>query len=87
MGLDLLLASTPPADSGGFDLLGIVLWPLKWAVELILVAWHWLFTVVGLPAASGVTWVLSIVGLVIVVRAAVFPLLLVSAMITRPPRP
>lgn len=75
MGLDLLLASTPPADSGGgFDLLGIVLWPLKWAVELILVAWHWLFTVVGLSAASGVTWVLSIIGLVIVVRAAVFPL-------------
>jgi YidC/Oxa1 family membrane protein insertase len=75
VGLDLLLASTPPADSGGgFDLLGIVLWPLKWAVELILVAWHWLLTVVGLPEASGVTWVLAIVGLVIVVRAAVFPL-------------
>lgn len=75
MGLDLLLASTPPADSGGgLDLLGIVLWPLKWAVELILVAWHWLLTVVGMPAASGVTWVLAIVGLVIVVRAAVFPL-------------
>jgi YidC/Oxa1 family membrane protein insertase len=75
VGLDLLLASTPPADSGGgLDLLGIVLWPLKWAVELILVAWHWLLTVVGMPAASGVTWVLAIVGLVIVVRAAVFPL-------------
>lgn len=79
MGLDLLLASaTAAADSGsadaGFDLLGTILWPLKWAVELILVAWHWLFTAVGLPAASGVTWVLSIIGLVIVVRAAVFPL-------------
>lgn len=76
MGLDLLLASVATeADSGGgFDLLGTILWPLKWAVELILVAWHWLFTAVGLPAASGITWVLSIVGLVIVVRAAVFPL-------------
>ncbi|SJN46879.1 Inner membrane protein translocase component YidC, long form [Microbacterium esteraromaticum] len=75
MGLDLLLASTSaPDDGGGFDLIGIVLWPLKWAVELILVAWHWLLTVVGLPAAEGMTWVLSIVGLVIVVRAAVFPL-------------
>ncbi|WP_300266047.1 membrane protein insertase YidC [Microbacterium sp.] len=78
MGLDLLLASATTADGGsadpGFDLLGTILWPLKWAVELILVAWHWLFTAVGLPAASGVTWVLSIVGLVIVVRAAVFPL-------------
>src|SRR5690606_5580919 len=50
------------------------LWPLKWAVELILVAWHWLFTAVGLPEAAGITWILSIVGLVIVVRAAVFPL-------------
>ncbi|MGX1792237.1 membrane protein insertase YidC [Microbacterium sp. NPDC055312] len=76
MGLDLLLASTtPPADSGGgFDFIGIILWPLRWAVELILVAWHWLFTAVGMEAAAGVTWVLSIVGLVIVVRAAVFPL-------------
>ena len=77
MGLDLLLASATPApDSGGggFDLLGTILWPLKWAVELILVAWHWLFTTVGLPEASGITWILSIVGLVIVVRGAVFPL-------------
>lgn len=77
MGLDLLLASATPApDSGGggFDLLGTILWPLKWAVELILVAWHWLFTTMGLPEASGITWILSIVGLVIVVRGAVFPL-------------
>ncbi|WP_396655913.1 membrane protein insertase YidC [Microbacterium sp.] len=56
------------------DFLGIILWPLKWAVELILVAWHWLFTAIGLPAGDGITWVLSIVGLVVVVRAAVFPL-------------
>ncbi len=77
MGLDLLLASATPAagdTGGGFDLLGTILWPLKWAVELILVAWHWLFTAVGLPAASGITWILSSVGLVIVVRASVFPL-------------
>ncbi|WP_417509554.1 membrane protein insertase YidC [Microbacterium sp.] len=77
MGLDLLLASatpTPNTGGGGFDLLGTILWPLKWAVELILVAWHWLFTAVGLPTASGVTWILSIIGLVIVVRASVFPL-------------
>lgn len=76
MGFDLLLASTtsPPDSGGGFDLIGTILWPLKWAVELILVAWHWLLTTVGMAPASGVTWVLSIVGLVIVVRAAVFPL-------------
>ena len=56
------------------DLIGIVLWPLKWLVELVLVAWHSLFTAIGLPAAAGITWVLAIVGLVIVVRAAMIPL-------------
>jgi YidC/Oxa1 family membrane protein insertase len=77
VGLDLLLASTTPSPepaSGGIDLIGTILWPLKWVVELVLVAWHWLLTAVGLPAASGLTWVLSIVGLVIVVRAALIPL-------------
>lgn len=77
--MDLLsaLASTPspsPAPSGGFDLFGIILWPLKWAVEAVLVFWHWFFTAIGLPAADGITWVLSIVGLVIVVRSALIPL-------------
>lgn len=56
------------------DLLSIILWPLKWVVELVLVAWHALFTVIGLPPASGLVWVLSIVGLVVVVRAALIPL-------------
>lgn len=56
------------------DLIGIVLWPLKWVVELILVAWHWVWTSLGFGAADGITWVLSIVGLVIVVRAALIPL-------------
>lgn len=56
------------------DLIGIVLWPLKWAVELVLVGWHSLFTLLGMAPAAGLTWVLSIVGLVIVVRAALIPL-------------
>ena len=73
--MDLLLASTSaPAPSGGFDLIGTILWPLKWAVEAVLVAWHWFFTAIGLPAADGITWVLSIVGLVIIVRTALIPL-------------
>lgn len=75
---DLLLLATstpaPQAAGGGFDLLGIILWPLKWLVELVLVAWHSLFTFIGLPAADGITWVLSIVGLVVVVRSAMIPL-------------
>ncbi|MFT4210376.1 MAG: membrane protein insertase YidC [Microbacterium sp.] len=56
------------------DLLGTVLWPLKWLVELVLVAWHAIWSFVGLDPASGLTWVLSIIGLVIVVRAALIPL-------------
>ncbi len=56
------------------DLIGIILWPLKWLVELVLVAWHALFTTLGLPAAAGITWVLAIVGLVLVVRSALIPL-------------
>jgi YidC/Oxa1 family membrane protein insertase len=56
------------------DPLSLLLWPLKWVVELLLVGWHALFSAVGLDAAAGITWVLSIVGLVLVVRAALIPL-------------
>ncbi len=56
-------------------LLDTILWPIKWVVELILVAWHWVWTnVFQLDPAAGLTWVLSIVGLVIVVRAALIPI-------------
>ncbi len=56
------------------DIIGVILWPLKWAVELVLVAWHWVFTAIGLPPGDGITWVLAIVGLVVVVRSALIPL-------------
>ena len=52
---------------------GTILWPIKWVVELILVAFHELFTVMGMDPAAGITWVLSIVGLTVVVRAALIP--------------
>lgn len=55
------------------DIIGAILWPIKWAIELILVFWHWLFTSIGLESAAGITWVLAIVGLVVVVRAALIP--------------
>jgi len=54
--------------------LDTILWPIKWVVELILVAWHYLWTFIGLDPAAGLTWVLSIVGLVLVVRAALIPI-------------
>ncbi|AGW42751.1 inner membrane protein translocase component YidC [Leifsonia xyli subsp. cynodontis DSM 46306] len=56
------------------DIIGTLLWPIKWVVELILVAWHWLLSQVGFDPAAGLTWVLSIVGLTIVVRAALIPI-------------
>jgi YidC/Oxa1 family membrane protein insertase len=57
------------------DFLGTILWPIKWVIEAILVAFHWFWTnVVGLDGGAGITWVLSIVGLVLVVRAALIPI-------------
>ena len=48
------------------------LWPIKWIIELILVSWHSLFSTF-LGADWGITWVLSIMGLTVVVRAALIP--------------
>lgn len=56
------------------DILSLILWPIKWVIELILVAFHSMWTFFGLDPDAGVTWVLSIVGLVIVVRAALIPI-------------
>ena len=50
-----------------------LLWPIKWLIELILVSFHSLFSTLGLAFNSGASWVLSIVGLVLVVRAALIP--------------
>jgi YidC/Oxa1 family membrane protein insertase len=56
------------------DLLGTVLWPIKWVIEAILVTFHSVLEALGLDPAAGLTWVLSIVGLVLVVRAALIPI-------------
>ncbi len=55
------------------DFLGTILWPIKWVIEAILVAFHSLITMTGMDPDAGITWVLSIVGLVLVVRAALIP--------------
>ncbi|MGK2853073.1 MAG: membrane protein insertase YidC [Microbacteriaceae bacterium] len=55
------------------DFLGTLLWPIKWAIELILVSFHTLGESIGFNPDAGITWVLSIVGLVLVVRAALIP--------------
>jgi YidC/Oxa1 family membrane protein insertase len=51
-----------------------LLFPIKWVIELILVSFHSLFGIFGLVPESGLSWVLSIVGLVLVVRSALIPL-------------
>jgi YidC/Oxa1 family membrane protein insertase len=56
------------------DIFGTLLWPIKYVIEVILVAFHWLFASIGLDANAGITWVLAIVGLVLVVRAALIPI-------------
>lgn len=56
------------------DFFALILWPIKWAIEAILVGLHTLFTALGLQSEAGLTWVLSIAGLVVVVRAALIPL-------------
>src|SRR6187431_2428132 len=56
------------------DLIGTILWPIKWVIEAILVGFHWFWTSIGLDPDAGLTWVLSIVGLVLIVRAALIPI-------------
>jgi YidC/Oxa1 family membrane protein insertase len=54
--------------------MGKILFPLEYAVAWIMVQFHWLLTTLGLPSAAGITWALSIVGLVIVIRIILIPL-------------
>jgi len=56
------------------DFFSTILWPIKWVIEAILVAFHAGLTAIGLNPDDGVTWVLAIVGLVLVVRAALIPI-------------
>lgn len=57
------------------DIFSILMWPIKWVIELVLVSWHWIITALGVPSTSGIGWVLAVVGLVVVVRSAMIPLM------------
>jgi len=52
----------------------VILWPIKWVIEFLLVSFHTMWTAIGLDPDGGLTWVLSITGLVLVVRAALIPI-------------
>lgn len=57
-----------------FDFLGtVIMGPLYWIISVVLVGFHNLFSVV-LDPDGGWSWALSIVGLTLVIRAALIPL-------------
>ncbi|RFA23441.1 membrane protein insertase YidC [Subtercola boreus] len=59
-------------DIPGF--ISTILWPIKWVVEGLLVLFHTILSGLGMEPAEGLTWVLSIVGMVLVIRAALIPI-------------
>ena len=56
---------------GVFD---TILRPLEYVVAWIMVQFHALLTLLGMNPGGGLTWILSIVGLVIVIRIVLIPL-------------
>ncbi|MGZ5400651.1 MAG: membrane protein insertase YidC, partial [Nocardioides sp.] len=48
--------------------------PLYYAISFILMGWHSLWTYLGLSSTGGAAWALSIVGLTLIIRAALIPL-------------
>src|SRR5688500_1390607 len=48
--------------------------PLYYAISFVLDLFHQLWTAVGLDPESGASWALSIIGLTLVIRAALIPL-------------
>jgi YidC/Oxa1 family membrane protein insertase len=55
------------------DFFETIMFPFKWFVSIIMVGFHEGLSFIGLPAANGWTWTLSIIGLVLVIRAALIP--------------
>jgi YidC/Oxa1 family membrane protein insertase len=55
------------------DFFQTVMFPFNWFVSIIMVGFHEGLSIIGLPPASGWTWTLSIIGLVLVIRAALIP--------------
>ena len=51
-----------------------ILNPLYYAVSGVMLSWHWLLSHLGLDPEGGASWALSIIGLTLVIRAALIPL-------------
>jgi YidC/Oxa1 family membrane protein insertase len=58
------------------DVFDAMMAPFRWLVSVVMVGIHDGLSAVGMPAASGWTWTLSIIGLVLLIRAALIPVFL-----------
>jgi YidC/Oxa1 family membrane protein insertase len=58
------------------DVLDEIMVPFRWLVSVVMVGFHDVLGAIGMPPADGWTWTMSIVGLVLVIRAAMTPLFL-----------
>ena len=58
------------------DFFTAVMEPFRWVVSVILVAFHDGLAAAGMAAAGGWTWTLAVIGLVLVIRAALIPVFL-----------
>lgn len=56
------------------DIGSAIMTPLYYAVSGILLVWHELFILIGIPATSGWSWVLAIIGLTVTIRMLLIPL-------------
>ena len=56
------------------DFFNLILNPLYYAVSGVMLAWHWLFSQIGMDPEGGAAWALSIIGLTLVIRACLIPL-------------
>ncbi len=56
------------------DIGHFIMVPLYYIISAVLLGWHKLFELLGLDPAGGLSWTLSIIGLTIVIRAALIPL-------------
>ena len=58
------------------DFFGTIMAPFRWLVSAMLAGFHDGLSALGMTAANGWTWTLSIIGLVLVIRAALIPVFL-----------
>jgi YidC/Oxa1 family membrane protein insertase len=56
------------------DIGHFIMVPLYYIISAVLLGWHKLFDLCGLDPAGGLSWTLSIIGLTLVIRAALIPL-------------